>query len=118
MVEVADGHSKLLVSLGSQDKLSSQKFRRAGRVAARWLTEGAISSAGVRVSQLEQLGVPGALDAFCEGLLLGAFRFDRHKSGETMDRPTTVHILADENPEVVEEAVARSSRPRHGFRSQ
>ena len=109
MVEVADGHSKLLVSLGSQDKLSSERVRRAGRVAARWLTEGGVPTAGVQVSQLEQTGVAGALNAFCEGLLLGAFRFDRYKSVEAIDKPTTVHILADDNLKQNEHVVARSS---------
>lgn len=108
MVQVADGRSKLLVSLGSPDKLSSKKVRRAGRVAARWLTEEAIPSAGVEVAQLEQLGVPAALSAFCEGLLLGAYRFDRYKSGETMDKPTIVHILAETDLAAVEGVVNRS----------
>jgi leucyl aminopeptidase len=109
MIEVADGHSKLLVSLGSRDKLSSERVRRAGRVAARWLTEAGKPAAGVQVSFLEQIGVAGAVNAFCEGLLLGAFRFDRHKSVEAIGEPTTVHILADDNLKHVEQVVARSS---------
>lgn len=108
-IEMAGDQSKLLVSLGAQDKLSSERFRRAGRVAGRWLTEEGISSAGVPAVQIEQRGIDGALNAFCEGLSLGAFRFDRYKSVEAMDKPVTVHILADGDLERIEKMVARCS---------
>lgn len=108
VVEVTDGHSKLLPSLGAQAKLSSERFRRAGRVAARWLIEADITGAGVEASHFEQFGIDRALNAFCEGLLLGAFRFDRHKSVEAIDTPLVVHVLADGDLAQVEQIVKRS----------
>lgn len=89
--------------------LSSERFRRAGRVAGRWLTETGITGAGVQASHIEQFGIDGAFSAFCEGLLLGAFRFDRHKSVEKIDTSLIVHALADDDLAHVERVVKRSN---------
>ena len=67
----------LIVGLGKRDELTVDRIRRAaGKIAGR-------ASSFQRVaSTLPQAlrGTPDAVQAFVEGLLLGAYRFDRYKA--------------------------------------
>ena len=70
---------ELVVSLGSQPKRTPETFRQAGGAAARWLVQYIAAESRVDV---QQFAAPAELCAFCEGLSLGAYRFDRYKSDQ------------------------------------
>ncbi len=84
--------SVLIVGLGKATEVSTDRIRRAaGKIAAR-------ASRFVRVaSTLPQAskGWPDSVQAFVEGLLLGAYRFDRYKATKGGDKPRwrTVTVL-------------------------
>ena len=107
LVEGAEGRYRLQISLGPVEKLSAEAVRQAGGAAARWLVRRNIHDAGLRASSLQGLGVEAALDAFCEGLLLGAYRFDRHKSEAAAGEATTVYLLSQAETTALERAAQR-----------
>lgn len=94
LAETAEGRHRLLVSLGPQDKLSADIIRQAGGAAAKWLVKREVGAVAIQDTALQNLGIEGALEAFCEGLLLGAYRFDRHKSEKEAEAVTKVYLLA------------------------
>lgn len=99
----AGGETELRVSLGPLDQLSRETLRRAGGLAARWLVEHETPAAGVIAAALQGIGLEGALEAFVEGLLLGAYRFDRHRSKPGVSAPefTLLHSGDAEQLEAV-----------------
>lgn len=107
LVEAPTGERKLLVSLGPQDRLSSESFRRAGGAAGKWLSERKVASAAVHALTVQGLGGEAGLIAFCEGLLLGAYSFERHKSDLETKRPMEVALLAEEDVQPLQAIAGR-----------
>jgi len=97
MVKGADSTQTLLVSLGSKEKLNTGTIRKAGKSAANWLIGHNITTVGLQALDLGALKIDNALEAFCEGLLLGAFRFDLHKSDVDQISTVIVHVLSDDD---------------------
>ena len=100
-------NSQLRLSLGSAEKISTKAIRKAGQAAAKWLIEHQASSVGLQSAAFADFGVENALDAFCEGLLLGAFSFDRHKARRDEIGPVTVHLLVNGNSSTFQEKITR-----------
>lgn len=73
-------HCAVVVSLGKQDKATDDTVRRAGGTIAKWLRKHKIATAGIDCSTLTAAGIDNAVTAVIEGLLLGSFTFNRHKS--------------------------------------
>lgn len=94
LVEGQSGSRRLLVSLGPQEKIIADTCRQAGGALARWLAARRVTEAAVSVESVQALDVDGALNAFCEGVLLGDFRFERHKSGGEQPPATLLRLLA------------------------
>jgi len=97
----------LKVSLGPVEKLNAAAIRQAGEKAAHWLTAHPVPAIGLPASYFAALDVEDALSAFCEGLLLGSFRFDRHKAAQDPTRPMTVHILSEGKSPTLQAQIAR-----------
>ena len=69
--------SLLIVGLGKREEVTPDRIRRAaGKVAARASKFERVASTLPQAAR----GWPGAVQAFAEGLLLGAYRFDRYKA--------------------------------------
>ncbi|UCH59832.1 MAG: leucyl aminopeptidase [Anaerolineales bacterium] len=94
LIETGNGHHRLLVSLGPKDKVTTDKVGEAGGAAAKWLVKRKVAAAAVQTSSLQELGTEAILESLCEGLLLGAYRFDRHKSKQETEQVTQVYLLA------------------------
>lgn len=100
---------KLLVSLGPGEKVNADAIRRAGGAVAKWLDQHEVPEVGLPTSNLRDTGIEGAVSAFCEGLLLGAFRFERHKTKIEEQVITAVHLLAEGDDAGLKEVVAHTS---------
>lgn len=107
--ERPDARREMVIPIESHGKVELEDLRRAGGKAARWLVKRAIREAGLRMADLERLGLPEAVGAFCEGLLLGACRISHHKSGQPESAVTLVQLLVEEDHAAIEEAVQRLS---------
>jgi leucyl aminopeptidase len=84
---------KLLVSLGLEDKLKPNNIRKAGGVLSRWLIQQQVTNIGIQATAFDDFHIENGLNAFCEGLLLGAFQFSRHKSKNNENPPIDIHLL-------------------------
>ncbi len=82
------GKSVVFVSLGKADKIIPDTYRQAGGKLADWLLKHPISQVGIDADQLGEI----ELAAFCEGLLLNAFRFERYKAPEKSVGSCTINV--------------------------
>ena len=97
---------KAVVSLGQQEKINLEIFRRAGGALAKWITKNKVTEAAIETVPFADYGLPPAQIAFAltEGLLLGSFRFDRHKSKKDEPVPATVYFLDESLNQTIEHA--------------
>jgi leucyl aminopeptidase len=102
---------KATISVGAKDKVTLETFRCAGGSLAKWIaknkvTEAAIDSAsfGSFVSAQDKLAPDQIAFALAEGLLLGSFRFDKHKSKKDEPTPATVYFLDESFKPTLERA--------------
>jgi leucyl aminopeptidase len=92
--DILAGPSEVMVSVGPAEKLQTANIRKAGISAAVWLIKHGVTAIGLSVSALEHLKTDDALEAFCEGLSLGAFDFNLHKSNAD-NPPITIYVLTE-----------------------
>lgn len=97
---------KATVSLGAKDKINLETFRRVGGSIAKWIaknkvTEAAIDSASFSAFEFATDKIAFAL---AEGLTLGSFRFDKHKSKKDEPTPATIYFLDESLKPTLERA--------------
>lgn len=112
LVETQAGR-RLLISLGEAEKIDSERVRRAGGAAAKWLAKYQPAGPAFRPEPAGRLSAADVAQAFTEGLLLRSFRFADLKSGDGIAQPLTVHILAAADP-AVEQAVRKAQLVTEG----
>ena len=100
--------TELLVSLGVAEKIATKAIRKAGEASAEWLIEHQVADAGIDAAIFEELDIENALDVFCEGLFLGAFQFNKHKSESDEGIRTNIYLLTDNFTEM-EDSLSRVS---------
>ena len=98
---------RLLASVGRREKINHEALRRAGGGIARWLFKMDVNAATLDLDSLDRLGLDGALGALCEGLFLGAFRFDRYKSSDSRAGIPLVSLTAGERAGVLQAEIDR-----------
>jgi len=109
LVVVSDTPSKLLVSLGTAEKLKSAQIRKAGEATGLWLIQHQGQNVALLADAFTNFGIEDELEAFCEGLLLGAFQFNRHKVQEDETPQVDVHVLIDEENPAIHEKITQVS---------
>jgi leucyl aminopeptidase len=94
------------VSVGSKEKLTLEMIRRTGGAIAKWIAKNKVTEAGIETASFSDLGLDTDKIAFAlaEGLLLGSFRFEKHKSKKEEPAPATVYFLEEGLEPVVERA--------------
>lgn len=105
LLEASPNENRTLwVSLGQADKLNSNTARKAGEACGKWLVEHQAQDVGLEANLIESLDIEFSLDAFCEGLLYGAFQFTLYKSKSITTKPVQVHIVDDsESPHTADQ---------------
>ncbi len=78
----------VLVGLGDEKNASRESLRAAGGRAAKALARAKAAKAALAVPAIRRIAAEDAAQALAEGLVLGAYRFDKYKSGN--DKPTQV----------------------------
>jgi leucyl aminopeptidase len=86
---------KAVVSLGQKEKINLETFRRVGGALAKWITKNKVTEAAIDADSFVNDGLaPDQIGfALTEGLLLGSFRFDKHKSKKDEPVPAKVYFL-------------------------
>lgn len=94
------------LSLGAKDKVTPETFRRAGGALAKWIAKNKVTEADIDPASFPDFDLPADQIAFAlaEGLLLGSFRFDKHKSKKDELTPATVYFLDDSLKPALERA--------------
>jgi len=70
---------QVLVSLGKNDRIISDSYRTAGGAVGKWLLNSGAAEVDFEVSHADFEADPDSLQAFLEGLLLGAYQFNHYK---------------------------------------
>ncbi len=92
----------VLIGLGDEKNASAEALRGAGGRAAKALARAKAKRANLAVPVLRRVKPEDAAQALCEGVVLGAYRFDKYKSGD--DKPPaleSVTLLAPDARSVV-----------------
>ncbi|TMK20628.1 MAG: hypothetical protein E6G68_04420, partial [Actinobacteria bacterium] len=82
----------LLVGLGNRKEAKSGAARKAGAVVAR--KTGGAADVATTIPQAVTGAKAGAVEAFVEGYLLGAYRFDRYKANGQRSKTETVSLVS------------------------
>jgi len=94
------------LSIGAKDKVTLETFRCAGGSLAKWATKNKVTELAIDPTSFT--GFEFAPDqisfALAEGLLLGSFRFDNHKSKKDEPTSTTVYFLNESLKATLERA--------------
>jgi leucyl aminopeptidase len=95
-----------LVSVGSKEKLNLEMIRRAGGSIAKWTTKNKVTEAGIETGSFSALELAPDKIAFAlaEGILLGSFRFEKHKSKKDEPTPANIYFLDETLKPVIERA--------------
>ncbi len=103
-----DGYREAVTSIGSRAALSSEAIRKAGGGISRWVIKNHADRAGIDIEPLATSGVPGALPALIEGLILGSYRFIRYK-GENDRLKAHLDLLTHQDPGEINGEIERVS---------
>lgn len=101
-----DIQPKVLVSLGKESKIIPETYRQAGGRLADWLSRRDIPQLGIDADGLTSTH----LFAFCEGLLLGAYKFGSYKKSEYESLPSEVVIRSARITSSLEKQVKETVR--------
>jgi leucyl aminopeptidase len=77
----------VLVGLGDEKSVSRETLRAAGGRAAKALARAKATTAALAVPSVRRIPPEDAAQALAEGLVLGAYRFDKYKSGNDKPMP-------------------------------
>ena len=94
------------VSVGAKDKVTLETFRRAGGSLAKWIAKNKVTEATIDPASFPNFEFAPEQIAFAlaEGLLLGSFRFDKHKSKTEEPAPAMVYFLDESLKSTLERA--------------
>ena len=97
---------KATVSLGAKDRVNLETFRRAGGSLAKWIAKNKVTEAAIDPASFSDFEFASEQIAFAlaEGLSLGSFRFDKHKSKKDEPTPATVYFLDESFKSTLERA--------------
>lgn len=104
-----DKTATAIVSLGAREKIDAEILRRAGGSIARWLVKQGVSQAGLDMSTIMGVDPDQGAIAVCEGLQLGAFRFDRYKSKIDEQQKPQLSLLASDSNDSLQQILEKTS---------
>ena len=109
IIKTALGGHEIIVSLGEQEKCTSNTFRQAGGSLARWLKKSGAVTADIHHIEFDKFPIKDAFSAFCEGLLLGAFEFNRYKSKDSSTADVTVRVFCKDETALVVQTIQKAT---------
>lgn len=104
----AQSEAILNVSLGKKSKRTSETLRRACGAVARFLVANHVTQAEIDLSSVPGFAPTETVSAVCEGLLLGAFQFRRHKSPRKASPTSKIHLLVERRTRNLTAALKRA----------
>jgi leucyl aminopeptidase len=99
-LETSGSITSLTFSLGKAESINADTFRQVGGALAHWIKQYTPPTIDIDLNQFSDFQVSEAFEAFCEGVYLGAFEFQRYKSGEKKVDETTILLRGSSKPEI------------------
>jgi leucyl aminopeptidase len=87
---------RLLISLGKSEKIVPDTYRQAGGAAGKWLHKSGASAVDFEISKDDFVAEPAALEAFLEGLFLGAYQFNYYKEDRHAENPIPIYLRSSD----------------------
>jgi leucyl aminopeptidase len=103
----SEGRLTALVSLGKGQEINADTYRQAGGLAGKWLRSSGASEVDFEVSSEDFQAAPSALQAFLEGLILGAYHFNRYKKGAPPEKQVKIYLRPEKEISSLKTMVAR-----------
>ncbi len=105
-IENFSGDRQLRLYVGPAETCTPEKLRQAGGHLANWLVDRKeIENATLDLSSIQALNLAEGVRSLIEGILLGSFRFDKHKSNIPVRNPITIGLKSPD-PDGVRTALA------------
>ncbi len=101
------GRLTALFSLGKSQEITADTYRQAGGLAGKWLRSSGATEADFEISTADLEAAPNELQAFLEGLILGAYRFNRYKKDAPAEKQVKVYLRTDKDSARLKKMVAR-----------
>lgn len=92
--------------LGPSDEITQEKIRKIGGKMISWLRENNISAASIDVDPLMKIEKGNLRESFFQGMLLGAFRFDKYTTNNK--GPIQIVIVSKVDPTELESDIERA----------
>ncbi len=89
------GKSRLVVSLGKQEKINQETYRKVGGSIGKWLINHPVQSVELSVPWLYEENNLDSLYALLEGILLGGYQFQRYKQNNEPEKVISVFLRTD-----------------------
>jgi leucyl aminopeptidase len=109
LVNQENGTQKVIVSLGSIEKINPDSYRQAGGLFARWCRQTHAGLVDLDVSQFYTMDFSNSLFPLCEGLLLGAYYFDQYKTTNNEPAEVTIVLRNTSDPKIIKDYIQRLS---------
>ena len=109
LITTPEGQQELRVSLGLEGKVTLYKIYKAAGSVAKWLYEHQIDEVALHPGDLSGLNNEHALRVFCDGLLVGSFRFTEHKSTADHILHTMIYLLGDDDMDALQLLASEST---------
>jgi len=92
VMEQSSAAHTLWVSLGLESKATSETFRKTGGAIGKWLLANPVDVAELIIEAAVNFTSRDALQALLEGILLGAYAFDRYKQNPDPKKTITLQV--------------------------
>ncbi len=109
----SNGALTAVISMGAKGKRTADTLRRAGGHAAKWLAARKLTKVAVDPQACGGFA-PAEAEAFCEGLMLGAFRFEQYKSKSKRRPVASVQLLVTGNAKAITQCVRQAAMASAG----
>jgi leucyl aminopeptidase len=107
-VQANNGSIRYLVSLGEKKKADSQIFFKAGASFARWCNDHPVISCSLDLQQTIINADIHTIRSLLEGLAIGSFEFDRHKTKKSKNNQPLEIGLFSQDKIILSKEVARA----------
>lgn len=108
LIQKPEGGYTIVVSLGSKETCSTETVRRAGGSLGKWLIDSGATHIDLDLESLQAAGIEDGMAALCEGMKLGAYRFNRYKQNDVPAQEIRVTLRAGYSPEANRAVVNRT----------
>jgi leucyl aminopeptidase len=108
LIQREDNIQEAVISLGIKEEIIDDSYRKAGGLTSRWLLKSNAKSATIDLDQMNVAENSSALQALFEGLYLGAYSFDEHKTDSEPETIATIYLICSNENKKINKLLSKS----------